>query len=188
LQDIGTVDLGIWLADTYENLPDVRPTYMLEGTGWPISSSWRSPFVSKSIEDAANFVRNVSKPPKPLNKTWFAVMQKDRFEKSGQLLVCKILPIGGDPDLDENGQHGTKSYGSIGMSLMCKVHLDKQQKDIEDIVKDEDGREVEVQMQGMGVSDPGEDEGEFEVQMKSIEVGDLGNWIGSDDAKYWWLG
>jgi hypothetical protein len=179
------VDRSIWLADTYENLPDVRPTYRLQGISWPISSSWRSPFIGKSIEDAVNFIRNAPKPPKPLNKTWFAVMQRERFENSGELLVCKILPVGGEPDLDENGQHGTKLYRRTGMSLMCKVHLDKQQNINEDSVKSEDGREVEVQMQKLGV---GEDTCEFEVQMQSMEVGDLGDWVGSDDSKYWWLG
>ena len=188
MQDNNSEDLGIWLADAYENLPDVRPTHRLEGTSCPIDSSWRSPFAGKSIEDAANFVRNAPKPPKPLNKTWFAVMQKDRFEKSGELLVCKILPIGGELDLSENGKAGTESFRSSGMSLMCKVHSDKQQKISEGNVRGEHGREVEAQMQRMGVSDLGEDEGEFEVQMRSMGVGDLGTWVGQDDAKYWWLG
>jgi hypothetical protein len=40
-------------------------------------------------------------------------------------------------------------------------------------------------MQKLGV---GEDTCEFEVQMQSMEVGDLGDWVGSDDSKYWWLG
>jgi hypothetical protein len=94
-------------------------------------------------------------------------MQKEHFEKNGTLLVCKILPVGGEVELSENGQIGTKSYRKTDMTLMCKIRSDKQ---------------LEVgELEG-------EDEGEFEIQMQSMEVGELGNWVGSDDAKYWWLG
>jgi hypothetical protein len=149
-------------------LPDVRPTHRLLATKCPIDSSWRSPFVGNSIEDAANFVRNAPKPPKPLNKSWFAVMQKQAFEKNGRLLNCKILPIGGEVDLSENEEDRTEQFRGDGMSLMCKIQSDKQQKVGDDSVK-------------------GEDEGEFELQMLQYEAGELGNWNGSDDAKYWWL-
>ncbi|KAM0709727.1 hypothetical protein Q7P35_003767 [Cladosporium inversicolor] len=45
----------LWLADCRENLPDYRPNYNAVGTEPPIDSAWQSPFVGKSIADAANF-------------------------------------------------------------------------------------------------------------------------------------
>ena len=95
-------------------------------------------------------------------------MQKQAFEKNGRLRICKILPIGGEVDLSENEEDRTEQFREDGMSLMCKIQSDKQQKVGDDSVK-------------------GEDEGEFELQMLQYEAGELGNWNGSDDAKYWWL-
>jgi hypothetical protein len=174
LQDNGAEESGLWLADTYEGLSDVRPSYRLEATSCPIASDWRSPFVGKSIEYATNFVRNAPKPPKPLNKTWFAVMEAGDFGDGVAITLCKNLPVGGEVDLSENEQARTEQFRTSGNPLICKIKSDKQQNFVEDQAKGEGEGE-------------GEDEGEFEVQMQSMETGDLGPWIGSDDARYWWL-
>ena len=168
-------------------MPDHIVGRRLSTTSTPIDQGWQSPFVGKSIEDAANFVRNAPKPPKPLNKIWFAVSQKERFKKNGKLLLCRILPVGGESDLEGDEEDRTEQFRAEGMSLMCKIHSDKQQKTGEDDIKCEGVGEVETQMQKMGVDDLGEDEGEFEVQMKTMKAGKLGNWIGQDDAHFWWL-
>lgn len=65
---------------------------------------------------------------------------------SGDVLVCKILPVGGETDQSEDEQLNTESFRREGMSLMCKIQSDKPPK-------------VE------GSSMAGETEGEFEVQM-----------------------
>lgn len=147
-------------------MPDVLPSHRLLATKCPIASDWRSPFVGKSIEDAANFVRNAPKPPKPLNKTWFAVMEKEDSEEGIVITLCKILSVGGELGLNETEQARTEEFRQSEMSLMCKIKSDKQQKIDED--------KVNV-------------EGEFEVQMTTMETSELGPWIGSDDSRYWWL-
>ena len=181
------MDSGLWLADTYEGLPDFQVGARPESTSPPIDSDWKSPFIGKSIEDAANFVRNTPKPPKPLNRTWFAVLQKELFKESRELLICKILPVGGESDLEENEEDATEEFRKSGMSLMCKIYSDKQQKIHEESIKGEDKGEFEAQMQNLGVGDSGEAEDKFEVQTKTMKVGSLGAWRGQDDAHYWWL-
>jgi hypothetical protein len=140
-------DTFIWLADTYESLPDYKPTDRQSGTAslYPIDASWKSPFIGKSLEYAANFIRNTPKPPKPLCKTFFAVMQKELYEKSGKVLVCKILPKGGELDQDWNEKQGDEDYREHGRSLMCKVTSDKSQKDGEDPSELVDEGEFELQ-------------------------------------------
>ena len=73
-----------------------------------MDQSWTSPFVGKSIEDVANFVRNAPKPPKPLCKTFFAVMQKDLYDRKGKLFIYKILPVGGEKDQEEDEEDGSE--------------------------------------------------------------------------------
>lgn len=47
----------LWLADTYDTIPDYSPTELgLQGTLGPIDSNWRSPFVGFSVEAAAAFI------------------------------------------------------------------------------------------------------------------------------------
>jgi hypothetical protein len=83
---------GIWLAgDTdYETLPDFNGPYYIEGTKPTVEATWRSPFVGKSLAEAVEWVRDIPKPPKPVCKVFFAVLQKDRFEQNGEVLICKI--------------------------------------------------------------------------------------------------
>jgi hypothetical protein len=110
-----------------------------------MDEGWKSPFAGKSIEDAANFIRNTPKPPKPLCKTYFAVMEEELYEEHRLLKVCKIIPKGGEVDPSWNDENGTRCFREAGRSLMCKITSDKNQKD------------------GDGEGEM-EDEGEFEVQ------------------------
>ncbi|KAK4507120.1 hypothetical protein PRZ48_000854 [Zasmidium cellare] len=79
----------VWLADKYESLPDYSGGMSATGTAAPIDAGWQSPFLGKTTQDALTFVRNAPKPPKPLCKLFFAVLEKERYEQHGQLLVCK---------------------------------------------------------------------------------------------------
>jgi hypothetical protein len=149
------------LADTYDSLPDYRPNYRVHGTATPIDPSWQSPFICKSIADAANFIRNTPKPPKPLCKEFFPVLQKDRFERSGKLLICKILPEGGEDDMDENEESGTEEFRKAGRSLMCRETSDEQLHE--------------------GSSDV-----EFEVQMIEMDHQLVGAFFSAFDRDTWW--
>jgi hypothetical protein len=95
-------------------------------------------------------------------------MQKELFENSDSLLICKVLPVGGEVGLSENEQSRTEEFRADGMSLMCKIESDKQQNADEDKVD-------------------GEDAGEFELQMMEYDAGGVGDWLGADDSDYWWL-
>jgi hypothetical protein len=89
-------DSYLWLADTYDTLPDYNPENPgAEGTLIPVDGGWRSPFVGSSVETVAAFIRAAPKPPKPLCKTFFAVLRKEQFEQSKQLTVYKILDVEG---------------------------------------------------------------------------------------------
>jgi hypothetical protein len=79
----------LWLADKYENLPDYADSLSAEGTATPVDPDWKSPFIGQTIHEAVDFIRNAPKPPKPLCKVFCAVLQKDRFEKDGVMLICR---------------------------------------------------------------------------------------------------
>lgn len=64
---------------------------MHDGTEPPIDPSWKSPFVGKSLEEVTAWVRGIPKPPKAACKAFFAVVQKGLYEKTGEILMCKIL-------------------------------------------------------------------------------------------------
>lgn len=76
-----------WLADTYNNLPDYAGRDA-KGTTAHIDESWRSPFTS--LQEAVGFVRKIPKPPKPLCKVFCAILDKERYQKHGQLLFVKV--------------------------------------------------------------------------------------------------
>lgn len=42
------------------------------------------------MEDAAAFVRDAPKPPKPLCKTFCVMLKKDEYEEHGRLLFVKV--------------------------------------------------------------------------------------------------
>jgi hypothetical protein len=103
----------LWLADTYDTLPDYDPDNpAADGTLGPVDSNWRSPFVGSSVEEVAAFIKVAPKPPKPLCKRFFAVLRKEQFEQNKQLLIYKIL------DTEEG------SGGEIKLqSVPCPAHL-----------------------------------------------------------------
>ena len=102
----------LWLADTYDTLPDWDPARPTEGTTSPVKETWRSPFIGSSIEEVAAFIEAAPKPPKPLCKRFFAVLQKQQYEEHKQLLIYKIpeAQVGG------SGEHTLQS-------VPCPVEL-----------------------------------------------------------------
>jgi hypothetical protein len=115
--------LSIRSSKTTLTLPDT----LVSGSPIPTGTC---PFVGKSIEDAANFIRNAPKPPKPLSKRFFAVLQKEFYEQSNRMLICRIS-TGDDAEDglegDENNAEGLRSFKEEGRSLMCKISPDVQQ-------------------------------------------------------------
>lgn len=82
----------IWLADdNYEHLPDFEGATFVKGTEPTVDATWKSSFEGKSLVDVATWVRNVPKPPKAVCKSYFAVLQKDLYERRGMVLVCKVV-------------------------------------------------------------------------------------------------
>jgi len=82
----------LWLADSYNSLPNYRPNYKIHGNRSPVDQNWQSLFVGKSLADAANFVRNAPKPPKPLCTELFAVLRKERFQEIWQVTLLQDPP------------------------------------------------------------------------------------------------
>ncbi|KAL1585713.1 hypothetical protein WHR41_05936 [Cladosporium halotolerans] len=87
----------LWLADTHDSLHDYDGLTH-EGTSSPIDPAWRSPFVGKTPADVTAFIRNTPKPPKPLCKAYYALLQKDLYEERGYLLICKVIEGKRDPE------------------------------------------------------------------------------------------
>ena len=86
---------SLWLADDYNNLPDYHPYLPSpEGTRRPLNPNWQSPFRGKTVAEAADFLRSVPKPPKPLCKTYFAVYNKALYREQDHIVVCRILEDG----------------------------------------------------------------------------------------------
>lgn len=102
----------LWLADAYNTLPDWDPNDPSEGTRSPLNENWRSPFIGSSVESVAAFIQAAGKPPKPLCKQFFAVLQNEQFERDKQLLIYKIID-----DTD-----GADSEIKL-QSVPCPVHL-----------------------------------------------------------------
>lgn len=85
----------IWLADTYDRLPDFTyGTPRAHGTKAPISKQWRSPFIGYSLRQIGVFIRGAPNPPKPLCKEFCAILRKEPYEERGEILICKIPPPG----------------------------------------------------------------------------------------------
>lgn len=51
------------------------------------------------MQDAIAFIRNAPKPPKPLCKVFCAVLEKERWEQHGELLICKWIEGEGEPQV-----------------------------------------------------------------------------------------
>jgi hypothetical protein len=89
----------LWLADTYDTIPDYDPEEPgPKGIPYPIDSEWRSPFVGSSVEEVAAFIRASPRPPKPLSNRYFAVLRKEQYEQHKQVLIYRILPDVGSKD------------------------------------------------------------------------------------------
>lgn len=152
------------MADTYPNLPDYRPNYKIEGTPTPISQGWRSPFAGKSIEDAANFVRNTPKPPKPLCKRFFAVLQKSSVDQSTSMLICKIVPDNDDSDLNS----------------------DMSEEDLQSYAENKAENRVHIRDAGNSVVCKSDiDQGEFEVQMQHVPIDYAGMFFAGGNRYEW---
>ncbi|KAF7188139.1 hypothetical protein HII31_10424 [Pseudocercospora fuligena] len=80
----------LWVVDDINNLPDMRGE-AVDGTQGDIYDNWCSPFTGASIQDAAEYLRNVPKPRKPLCKKYFTVLERQRYEEHGQLWICNIV-------------------------------------------------------------------------------------------------
>lgn len=148
-------------------MPDYRPDHKIMGTKSPINGNWRSPFVEASISDAANFIRNTHKPPKPLCKRFFAVLQKEFYEMSGQALICRISP-GDDVDAiigDWNKEQGVQSFKEAGRSLMCQIVSDTE---------------------SLGTENAANDKDEFKVEMIGYDATRLGLFFSAFDRHSWW--
>lgn len=87
----------IWLADTYDTMPDSRHPWIVEGTHAPISDDWRSPFIGKSLREVAKFVRDAPSPPKPIYKEYCAVLRREDYEND-RIMICKIPEEGDDSE------------------------------------------------------------------------------------------
>ena len=80
----------LWLADTYDTLPDHDPAHPAAQGTKSVKDGWVSPFIGSSVEEVAAFIQATPKPPKPLAKQFFAVLQKEQYEQSKQLLIYHI--------------------------------------------------------------------------------------------------
>jgi hypothetical protein len=93
----------------------------------------------------ANFVRNTLKPPKPLCKRFFAVLQKDSFDQHISMFICKIVSDNDDTNLDsDSGMTGEelKSHNewkvemrarirNAGNSIVCKSSTDDSEFEVQ---------------------------------------------------------
>lgn len=80
----------LWLVDTYENLPAFTGKSIDGQT--EVDSSWRSPFVGKSLDEVARFVVNIDRATKAIDRSYFAVLRKPNpaeGESDYNVLVCK---------------------------------------------------------------------------------------------------
>lgn len=98
--------LQFWLADTYETLPEQA---IDEGTEPPIDNAWRSPFVGKSVEEAAEFVKNAP-GGKGLDKSFFAVLEEGFYRDNGWVTVCRIDYDGGPVTAMGTGAKSSAKY------------------------------------------------------------------------------
>ena len=102
----------LWLADTYDTIPDFDPSNPPAGTSSTVSRAWRSPFIGASLQDIAAFIVAAPKPPKPLCKEYFAVLEKKRYEQDKKLLIYKNIEL------------STESQGEIKLqSVPCPIDM-----------------------------------------------------------------
>lgn len=83
----------LWLADSYTNTPRKQGDQYMDGTKPPVPKEWKSPFLGKTIPEAAEFIKKL---PNEATVDWhhFVVIDED-FLKSGIVNLWRI----GDEDL-----------------------------------------------------------------------------------------
>lgn len=102
----------LWLADTYDTIPDHSPKDPAAKGTLSVQDDWFSPFIESSVEDVATSIQSTPKPPKPLSKRFFAVLRKELYEQNKQVLIYHIAE-----KMRENAD------GSELQSVPCPVHL-----------------------------------------------------------------
>lgn len=85
----------LWLAsDDYSDVPKKVQGVATKGTKPPISSSYKSPWVGKKVEDVAGWLKN--KPEEAdIDINFFAVLDKSAMK--GEVVICRI----GGPELKD---------------------------------------------------------------------------------------
>ena len=73
--------------DTYENLPDYTGNSISGQT--EVDSNWRSPWVGKSLDDVAEFVKDIDRATKGISRSYFAILQKGLDEQDYDVRICK---------------------------------------------------------------------------------------------------
>jgi hypothetical protein len=54
-----------------------------------VEGTWRSPFVGKTLQEVAGWVRKIPKPPKAISKNYFALLEKELYNQHGKLLIYR---------------------------------------------------------------------------------------------------
>lgn len=80
----------LWLIDTYDNLPAY--TGKRVGGHTEVAAEWRSPFIGKSLDEVASFVKSVDIATKAVSRNYFAVLKKKdpgQSQRDCEVLICK---------------------------------------------------------------------------------------------------
>ena len=110
-------DYYLWLGDRYETLPALSNGGPVDaGTKPPVSDGWTSPFLGKTAEDVAFFVKAA---PKPLNRVHFAILDPELWFKH-QVLVCKVVESGAQAIPCAARDVGTTLVGYVRETLSGK--------------------------------------------------------------------
>lgn len=54
-----------------------------------MEATWRSPFVGSSIQEITAWVGQIPKPPKAINKTYFAILDKELYNLYSKVFICR---------------------------------------------------------------------------------------------------
>jgi hypothetical protein len=77
----------LWLTGSYENLPEYTGKSIWGHT--EVDSSWRSPFIGKTLDELGAFVTNAPVATKAITRNYFAVLKKGSDDLTCELLICK---------------------------------------------------------------------------------------------------
>lgn len=101
----------IWLADTYDSLPNYSRR-IPPGTFTPVDADWRSPFIGKTVTDVVAFMRGAPKPPKVLNKRFCAVLTKESLGDRCAL-ICKSLEDDSDIESESDDEEDNEDCDEL---------------------------------------------------------------------------